>query len=229
MTPPGRWNMRILGKRSVASFLKFLFDFVWYFAILIFSAVFVFFVYHFFIQGPSYEVHGWPIHVEPSVESFGIRPLDNSTDILEVRVDGAEIGFRTEGDWQPKALRMINLLVGAWLVLLIIYHLRRLMASVAKGTPFIRENVSRFRKAAILLLAIALFDAVRGIFIARYIRSRFSIDNPANPLHPLELRALGDFLQNLDGGLILLGLILLVLGEIFRIGLDYKEDSHSIV
>lgn len=221
--------MRVIGKRSIASFLKFMIDFVWYLAIVAFSGIFVFFIWTFFLSGPSYEVHGWPVYFEPSVETSGIRPIGGDIEILEIKIDRAEIGFSASTDWQPKVIRLLTLIVGGWMALLIVHHLRRVIASIVNSNPFIQENVQRFRKIALLFIGITVFNAIRGTLIAIYIRSRFVTENFNNPFRPLELGVFGDFLRSFSGHLIFIALVMLLLGEIFRLGLEYKEDSHSIV
>ena len=221
--------MRVIGKRSIASFLKFMTDFVWYFAIVVFSGIFIYFIWMFFLSGPSYEVHGWPVYFEPRVEASGIRPISGDMEILEIEIDRAEIGFRTSGDWQPKAIRLVSLIIGGLMILLIVHHLRRIIGSIVNSNPFIQENVARFRKIALLFIGVTVFGAIRGTLIGIYIRSRFVTDNFNNPFNPLELGVFGIFLRSISAHLIFIALVMLVLGEIFRLGLEYKEDSHAIV
>lgn len=221
--------MRVIGKRSIASLLKLIIDCVWYLAIALYSGTFIFFIWTFFLSGPSYEIHGWPVDFEPSVETTGIRPLSDDIEILEIVIDKAEIGFRTSGDWQPKVVRLVSLIVGGCMGLLIVHNLRRIIGSIVNSNPFIQENVARFRKVALLFVAITVFEAIRSTLIAVYIRSRFVTGNLNNPFDTPELGAFGDFVRSLNGHLIFIALAMLILGEIFRLGLEYKTDSQSIV
>lgn len=222
-------DMKVIGRRSVAPILKLMIDSMWYVAIVAFGGALIFFMWAFFLSGPSYEIHGWPIDFDPSVETSGIRPVGGNVEVLEIVIDKAEIGFRTSGDWRPKVIRLASLIVGGCLVLLILYNLRRLIASIVNGNPFVKENVARFRKVALLFIAITVFEVIRGTLIGAYLRSRFATGNLNNPFTPLELEAFGDFIGSFNWHLIFIALTMLVLGEIFRLGLEYKEDSQSIV
>jgi hypothetical protein len=221
--------MRVIGKRSIASLLKLIFDFVWYIAIVLYSGTFIFFMWTFLLSGPSYEIHGWPVDFDPSVETTGIRPISGDIEILEIVIDKAEIGFRTSGDWRPKAIRLASLIIGCCMSLLIVYNLRRIIGSIVNSNPFIQENVARFRKVAVLFVGITVFEAIRSTLIAVYIRSRFVTGNLDNLFDTSRLGAFGDFVRSLNGHLIFIALAMLILGEIFRLGLEYKEDSQSIV
>ena len=222
--------MRIIGKRSIASLLKLVIDIVWYAAIVLYSATFVFFIWTYFISsGPSYEIHGWPIYLESGAARSTVSPTAGGIEILEIAVDEAEIGFRASGDWRPKIIRLVSLIAGGSMGLLIVHNLRRIIGSAAKRNPFIRENVSRFRNVAYLFIGVAVFEAIRGTVIAAYIRSHFSMENLNYRFSPLGLEPLGDFIRSFSGHLIFLALMMLVLGEIFRLGLEYREDSQSIV
>ena len=222
-------EMRVIGKRSIASFLKFMIDFVWYSAIVAFGGALLLFIWMFFFSSSTYEIHGWPVYFEQNVESSGIHPISGDIDLLEIETDRARIGFRTSSDWQPKFIRLTSLIVGGCIILLIVRNLRIIIDSIVKNNPFNHENVTRFRKIALLFIGVSLFSAIRSASIAIYIRSRFVIDNPGNPFNPFELGVFGDLLRSINGHLIFIALVMLVLGEIFRLGLEYKEDSHSIV
>lgn len=221
--------MRVIGKRSIASFLKLTIDILWYISIVLYSGTFIFSVWTLFLSGPSYEIRGWPIDFDPIVETGGIRPVGDDMEILEIVVDKAEIGFRTRGDWRPKVIRLGSFIVGSCLALLILYNLRKLISSVVIANPFIKENVARFRSIALLFIAITLFEAIRETLIGVYIRSRFIIENSNDSFTSLELETFGAFLRNFHWHLVFVALAMLVLGEIFRLGLDYREDSQSIV
>lgn len=221
--------MRVIGKRSVASLLKFMVDLVWYIAIAALSVAFVFFIWKLFLSGPAYEIHHWPIHLESSVESIGISPVGDGIELLELKIDEAEISFRTRGDWKPKVIQMANLIIEGCLLLLIVHNLRRIIGSIVNRNPFIQENVARFRKVALLFIGITVFEAIRGTLIAVYLRSRFLTGNFNNPYNPLQLGVFGDFIRSFEWHLIFIALAMLVLGEVFRLGLEYKEDSQSIV
>lgn len=221
--------MRVLGKRSIASLLKITIDLIWYVAIVLYSMTFVLFIWTYFISGPPYEIRGWPIHLESDAVGSAVSPIVEDLDILEVSIEKAEIGFRAGGDWRPRIIRLVSLIAGGCMGLLVIHNIRRVIGSAAGRNPFIRENVKRLRNIAYLFIGITVFEAIRGTLIASYIRSHFSMSNLDYQFSPLGFAPLGDFIRSFSGHLIFIALMMLVLGEIFRLGLEYKEDSQSIV
>ncbi|MFQ5770017.1 MAG: hypothetical protein ACE5HX_05740, partial [bacterium] len=160
--------MKILGKKSIASFLKVLIDILWYFVLTVFSLIFILFVVMFFFMGPMYEIHGWPVHIEPSLIAFEIQPKDTGRSVIEVQVEKTELSFETERDWQTIAIRFTNLLVGGALVLMFIQLLRKIIGTLTQQNPFVWENVVRFRKMALLIFILPFFEAIRGFFISLY-------------------------------------------------------------
>ena len=66
--------MKVIGKRSIASLLKLVIDFVWNAAIVLYSANFASFILTFIISGSSCEIHGRPINLESDVTSSAVSP-----------------------------------------------------------------------------------------------------------------------------------------------------------
>ncbi len=221
--------MKILGKRSIATVLKVAINFLWYFVLFVFSGIFVAFVVIFFFTGTSYEIHGWPVHIEPSPTAFEIQSKNQEHSVIEVQVEKTELSFKTERDWQTITMRFTDLVVGGGMILMLIHLLRSVIGTLIINKPFVWENVIRFRKMAVLIILLPFFEAIRGLFISMYIRANFTIARPLKHLGMWDLGAAGDFFRHFDLGWIFLGLVFLVLAEIFRSGLQYKEDSESIV
>lgn len=102
------------------------------------------------------------------------------------------------------------------LCLFILTLLRNVVASLKKGTPFIRANAMRLRKVAIAsILAFVANDAI-SFFQSKYLSSYFDQLDGVNQV----VNA-----PSINVAMILTGLLILGIAEIFRIGVDLYEDQ----
>ena len=221
--------MNILGTRSVASFLKWSTDTLFVFTVILFVAVIVGFTFIFFFTGPEYEIHGWPIYAEVPLSAFDIQPTVPGLEVIEVQIERPELGFTTQRSWETILIQLGSTIIGFIILLGFFRQLRQITGSLTKSNPFTFENVRRFRRLALLMMAGAPLSAARSAGISLYIRSHFKIAMPRKHFGMWELGFWGDMLESSVLLFLFLGLILLVMGEIIRIGLEYKQDSHSIV
>ena len=126
----------------------------------------------------------------------------------------------------PVSLVPVRLLVLAWLalagsaalVLLFLHHLRRLFQRVRQGAPFDAGNAARLRWLGILLVVAAVWKGATDIWMSLAI-SRM-------------LEGGGDRLgtgADLNLPVILVGLVLIALAEIFRRGAALEEEQALVV
>jgi len=93
---------------------------------------------------------------------------------------------------------------------------------MVKKNPFVWENVRRFRLIALLVMIIPFFQGLWYMLASIYYHSNFSFEAPPHNLFK-------DFINHFPLKYILLGFVLLIMAEIFRIGTEYREDSQSII
>lgn len=102
--------------------------------------------------------------------------------------------------------------------LVIIYQLRKVFKSLTLKEPFTRENVKSFRIIGISIIFIGLFDLI-------YNTSKYGI----NGFYILHLDEQG--ISSRCGVLIFLflGIMALVLGEIFKSAIQIKEENNLTI
>jgi lysylphosphatidylglycerol synthetase-like protein (DUF2156 family) len=221
--------MKILGTKSIASILKWSTD-VMYVLVWIFGvAIFCLFVWIYFLHGPEYDIHGWPIYAEVPLSAFDIQPLKPGIEVIEVQIERPVIGFVTERSWETILIQLGTVVFGFTILIAFFRHLRQITHSLTKSNPFTFENVRRFRRLAILTLMGIPFSIARSAAISLYVRSHFDIGSPRKHFGMWDLGFWGDIAEDSVLLFLFLAMIFLVMGEIIRIGLEYKEDSHSIV
>lgn len=104
------------------------------------------------------------------------------------------------------------------LMLLFLHHLRRICQRARDGAPFDAGNASRLRWLGWLLIAFVLIDGVAGFVTALAVRrglASASIGVPSG--------------VQIDGHLIIVALVLVALGEIFRRGAELEVEQSLVV
>lgn len=104
------------------------------------------------------------------------------------------------------------------LALLFLHHLRRLFQHVRGGAPFEATNARRLRRLGFIALALALLNGLAEFVTSLAVRDGLISERMKVP-HGLSL----------DPSLVLFGLVLLALAEIFRRGADLEEDQSLTV
>ena len=101
-----------------------------------------------------------------------------------------------------------------WILLL----LRQLVRSVGKGDPFNIKNGNRLLWIGLSILIIGVFDFFHDILLNIFITQKLSFDSiiPESSIH-----------FNLS--LLLVAMVIIVIGEAFRIGAEMKEEQDLTV
>ena len=102
--------------------------------------------------------------------------------------------------------------------LVVLYQLRRVFGTLAAGDPFVRENATRIRMIGFAVLGMELVRVLVLSAQAYYLRANFSFTG-------IQLRTL----PHPDLGVLFLGLVLLVIAEVFRQGADLREEQSLTV
>ncbi len=144
---------------------------------------------------------------------------------MKLRIETSGLAFIfTEGFSAPEAGTMfifqfalvIPLLA---MGLLIIFHLRKIFATITGGSPFSMENSKRIRVIGWTIIAASAIKALMSFMLGLYLTTL--IDLPG-----LDLIA-SIRLQDFAGGFV--GLIILVMAEVFLHGARLQEESNLTV
>jgi len=96
--------------------------------------------------------------------------------------------------------------------------MRQIVRSVGKGQPFIPENGERLRWIGLSILLIIGFDFFHDILLNLFITPRLTFDS-----------IVFETSNHFDFRFILLALVILVIGEAFRIGAEMKKEQDLMI
>jgi hypothetical protein len=111
--------------------------------------------------------------------------------------------------------------------------LKRIVSSLQNQHPFTVKNMHRIRNIGFLLMSLSIFSLIRSLIYRSYIVQNVTIEGfkfaDLFSFQPdLTIDKIGVGLDmNIQA--LIVGFILLFIGELFRIGVMMKEDNESIV
>jgi hypothetical protein len=142
---------------------------------------------------------------------------------LQIETSGLVFSF-TEGFNAPEAgtlfIFQFALVIPLLAIgLLIIFHLRKIFTTIAGGDPFSMQNSKRIRVIGWSVVAVSVLKALLSFFLGLYFSTL--IDLPGLTL--IANMRLEDF-----GG-VFVGVIILILAEVFQHGARLQEESNLTV
>lgn len=191
--------MEYIGKRSVSSFLRISLNIIWWMGIIV-SILFILFSIVFIFIGP-------PEYIKTPTFS-----IDN--DIIRVEFSSAIVK-------DPKAMFLSFLPLGAVMLGLgmgIVFQIQKIFKTLAAGNPFILENAKRLKKISLFIFSGVFFQFITGSVMERLIVSNVKVEGVVFSVK-----------QSVNIGGILIGLMILVLAEIFRQGTLLKEEQDLTI
>lgn len=191
--------MEYLGKRSMSSFLRVGITVIWVMGIAV-IVMFSLMTLFFIFFGP-------PPGISPP--HFSI-----DADFIQMELSGATIK-------NPKILFLSFMPFGAIMLglgMAILNQLRKIFATLTEGNPFLLENTRRVRKIGLLIFAGVLVKLIAGTVIGKVI-----MENVVVPGVIFKIKG------NLNLGGVFIGLVMLILAEIFRQGALLKEEQDLTV
>lgn len=152
--------------------------------------------------------------------TFGVLTANNTElgpgevleDMRTTIVFPVRIGSRISVLWHVYAI------LASLAILLILWQLRRVASSVAQGAPFDPRNVGRIRAIGGVTITLELFRAAHDWALEAYMASTSTISGYALAARP-----------HVEVAVLLLGLVILALAEVFRYGLQLQSDADLTV
>ena len=141
----------------------------------------------------------------------GAIPLDQGRVTVALKVP-----FSIAPAWFRAAVYMTTV-VGGGIILLFLHHLRQLFRRVRDGAPFDARNAARVRWLGVLLIGGELLLKALGLWLSSIV---------LRTAGPAPVAVEPSFA--LDGKVILIGIMLIALAEVFRRG-TALEDEQSLV
>lgn len=202
--------------KKLISFLGVLVNVVWYITLPLFSLIFLFVLYRFiFVGDVNWDI---AINVPPNDFDFSITP--NKPSYRFIAITGIEGKLLFNVDLTPLliSVALVIVLTTFYLCLAIIFHLRKIFRSLRAGEPFAYENFAHLRKIAYCTLSFAVLDFGKSLFNRYLLQQHFKNYGK-------------DYTAKLSFGIdvILIGLVILVIAEIFRHGYKLKIENESFI
>ena len=158
----------------------------------------------------------YPVHF--NVEEEGVAVFSGRE--LPVKITKAKALALIESplpEWLLIPVKLIRFSIFGFVIWLLLL-LRKLVRSVEKSDPFNIKNGNRLLWIGLSILIIAIFDFFHDILLNIFITPRLSFDSivPESSIH-----------FNLS--LLLVAMVIIVIGEAFRIGAEMKEEQELTV
>jgi len=210
--------MNLLGKWSVAWWLKLVLDVGWYLLLLVSAGVTLMTLGAALTQGGTdAQVK---VHIQFDLEKTSYKISAPSWGIENAELDKAhaDLAFTNPGGIQAAILM-------AWsnamflIALVAVYQLRRIFQTLAAGEPFHPNNAYRIRLIGFTIIATQPLGALMQLAMAKPLQEA---------LHAEGLRAI-EPAWGFNLAVVLFGMMLLVIAEAFRIGAEMKKEQDLTV
>ena len=209
--------MKLLGRWSLASFMKLVIDVPYYFLLVVLPVVFALALWM-VLTG-----HGASVQFETPVR-FQLDPgihrvVTSQHDIQDVSITQARGTLLFRGGGSRMGIAWTGLgygIISMGVALFVLNRLRAIFRTLRDQNPFVAPNVSRIRLIGIVLVMGPLASTGLGAWYAEKVTKEVSVAG-------LTLNA--DW--SVNTWVVFSGLILLTLAEVFRLGADMKGDLET--
>ncbi len=181
-----------------------------------FCGVLVLLIYMFTQKG--YIGHDVPVKVQDYPKITGIAATSPNVLDTYLTLNAGTLHVAQRINGQLIAAVLAYLLVFAVLCLSITYLLRKIFATLTTPYPFDPQNAGRLRRIAFLVMLFSPLELCNDVYVHSVVSNNFS-------------REKIKFLQQLEINfqVIILGAVLLVVAEVFRIGTQLREENELTV
>jgi hypothetical protein len=209
--------MKAIGKSSLSSVLKVALDVMWYLALVAIVIGLGVMVYSLVTEGNvgGYMMLPVVLDIDHSVYSITAARMG----INEIRLDCVEAHMKFDSPGSGFLLFFgLHMAVGLAIVLLVLYQLRKIFATLTAGSPFVSANAARIRLIGWIVIIGELVEEILQTVGQRIVIASFETQGVT-------------FRWDIDLSLstIMWGFVLLVLAEVFRLGVQMREDQELTV
>jgi hypothetical protein len=226
--------METLRNKSIVNILRWIFNIAYYVGAVVTVVVVAVSIITLYPAEESELMSSWPIFISPQALDYKISPLHQNLHGLSITSTHAMIRFAST-DYSFYALKLFDLIATVGLWLFVLYLLKELFSSLARNYLFTENNNKKLRMVGILIIFIMPLKLINGLFHYIYIKNNVHVAGKTIILFPdlfTQSQLANDkiwFAINPDFHTLIIGLVILVLVEIFRIGLNFKRDNESII
>lgn len=203
-------KVNYLGKKSLSALLRYLVEFTWYSQWVFLGLIMVKFVGNIFSPGNTFS---WPVSFTAKIHGSITSPNPDIV-VKGLKITEGTLHFDTMNHWHANALMLLGTLLLAIPFLLITFQLRKILKSFVSNDPFLKSNLRRVRSIGFILISYPIVVYIFGIGYIQYLNYNF-----------------GDygFVNSLEVWPLFFGLLTLLLSEVFRLGLEYREDNDLTI
>lgn len=208
--------MKLLGPRSMASFLRVVVEVGWYLSLLagVLLALGGVLGVLGIISPLRLSVAAFPFELDPSVYTIHAGELAERAEVMK-----ATGVLRVEKPDTTVTLALLSFaLIALTVVLVVIFQFRKIFRTLAASEPFVRDNVRRIRIIAAIMIGAEIVRVIGLFLVSLFLRSHLVTEGIA-------VRSAVDFRP----GVLFAGLAFLVLGEVFRVGAELREEQSLTV
>lgn len=166
---------------------------------------------------------GYPVRFK--IEEEGVLPYSDEQ-VFAVEIARAEGELRIK-DWVPWGLKLYSLgvmLLGMALSLGIVYFLRKMAATLKAEGPFTGENARRLRWIAILIIGLGLAER-----LFTWIHYRLLVSKVELAGIKMHMSRLSDLTFGMPWDFLTAGILVLLLAEVFRMGVEMQDEQKLTV
>jgi hypothetical protein len=208
--------MKAIGKRSVASLFKVMVNAAWYLQFAVFCGVLVMFVYIF--THKEYIGSDVPVKIQDYPKITGIASTNPAFQETYLTLNAGMLHVEQRINWQLMVAMLAYFAGFAALCLTITHLLRKIFATLTTPHPFDARNANRLRRIALLVMLFAPLELCNDVFMHTVVGNNFSRE---------KVKFLLQLQVNFQ--VIILGAVLLVIAEVFRVGTQLREENELTV
>ena len=212
--------MRTLGKRSVSSFLKKFITIVWYLEFLLLLTPPLVFL------GEDGLRYSWPITLNVKDSKPEIIPVSDKISRFKLHerekveeITRAQTLSFEDSTLGRRLLQTLHNLVYITLIMYVTWQLKKIFDRLSDNRPFSTENAARIKRISFSVLLLVFFDIVEAVLHRLYTGATIAVDGATFDMYD----------YSFDFRALVLGLLLLIVAEVFKIGTMYQADSESII
>lgn len=210
--------------------------FKWFINVALFvqlgAAVVVFVSFVFMLSGEGELMSAYNVELGQQPTTHSISAKSTTLNDLQLVINQGTIQFTSRNFWYS-LLKMIDAIFLLTVSILVTLLLKKIIKSIQEQHPFTIKNTLRIRNIAFLLMSITPYSLIQSFIYRSYILKNISIEG----LDYTELFSFESY--NLAGRIwvgldvdvqpLIAGVILIIIAEVFRVGMIMKLDNESIV
>jgi hypothetical protein len=212
--------MRALGNASISFFLQKVITAIWYLEFLLLLTLPLVFLDD---DGLRYS---WPITLQKSDVKPQMSPVSAKISgfKLHEHYGGKETTLEQILSFEDstlgrRLLQTLHNLVTIALIMFITWQLKNIFSRLSDNQPFTSKNSMRIKWIAYAVLFLVIFDIIEAVGNRLYTGSTIKLSGATFDRYD----------YSFDLRTCMLGILLLVIAEVFRRGAEYQADSESIL